>query len=304
MKLSVIVTTYNRPDALDCVLRSLAGQTRVPDEVLVADDGSGPDTAARILLWQGRMPFPLHHVWQPDAGFRAAMARNRAAAKATGDYLIYLDGDCMVFPDFTLRHHSLAEAGCFVAGNRLLFNAELTHSILCGDADPLVWSPWHWLSARGRGRVNRLTPLLRLPDGPWRKRRMARWQGVRTCNLGLWRQDLLRVNGFDESFSGWGHEDADLAVRLIRAGIARKDGQFSVPVLHLWHRENPRELEGENYARLMATLNGERGIRSSQGMDQYFSDRLLGCSNMDTNSIEDDLGALPGSEVRQTHASL
>jgi glycosyltransferase involved in cell wall biosynthesis len=269
MNLSVIVTTYNRPDALACVLMSLAGQNLPPSEILVADDGSAAATAACVRDWQQRLPCPLHHVWQPDDGFRAAMARNRAAAQASGDYLVFIDGDCMVFPDFTERHRALAESGWFVAGNRLLLDAELTRSTLHGEADPVSWPAWRWLVARGQGRVNRLAPLLRLPGGSWRKHRAGQWRGVRTCNLGLWRRDLLSVNGFDESFAGWGHEDADLAVRLIRSGVKRKDGQFSVPVLHLWHQENPRALEGENYARLMATLNGERDTRSPQGIDQY-----------------------------------
>lgn len=271
MNLSVIVTTYNRPDALACILKSLAGQNIPPYEVIIADDGSSEDTAACIIEWRRRLPCPLHHVWQPDAGFRAAMARNRAAAKAAGEYLVFLDGDCIVFPDFIAQHMALAQSGCFVAGNRLLLDEGITRSILLKAVDPTGWTNWQWLLARRRGNVNRLLPLLRIAGSTWRLHRPTQWRGVRTCNLGLWRKDLLGVNGFDESFAGWGHEDADLAVRLIRFGVRRKDGQFAIPVLHLWHAENPRGLEQENYARLLATLSGERDLRSLRGIDQYLA---------------------------------
>ncbi|MEW5838905.1 MAG: glycosyltransferase [Pseudomonadota bacterium] len=269
MKVSVIVTTYNRPDALDKVLAGLQAQSLPLQEVLLADDGSGAATVECAQRWAARLPFALHHVWHEDAGFRAAAIRNRAAAQASGDYLVFLDGDCIPPADFVARHAALAEAGRFVSGNRILFNAALTRRVLAGAADPLQWS-WHdWLRARLAGEVNRLLPLLRLPDGAWRHRVQAQWRGARSCNLALWRSDLRVVNGFDESFQGWGHEDADLAVRLMRAGVRRKDGRYAAPCLHLWHEEHVRAQEAENRARLQAVIDGQRPLRAELGMDQY-----------------------------------
>jgi glycosyltransferase involved in cell wall biosynthesis len=112
---TVVVTTYNRPEALGCVLASLLNQDSLPGEVVVADDGSGLETAHCIAYWGERAPFPIHHVWQPDQGFRAAAARNRVVARSRGAYLILLDGDCLVFPDFVQRHRELAEPGRFVS---------------------------------------------------------------------------------------------------------------------------------------------------------------------------------------------
>lgn len=268
-RVSVVVTTYNRPDALDAVLAALIRQSDLPLEVLVADDGSGEATRACVRAWQAQAPFALRHVWHEDNGFRAAAIRNRAAAQAQGDYLVFLDGDSVPFADFVARHAALAEAQRFVSGNRLLLSETLTRQVLAGSEQPLQWSCWRWLGARLRGRVNRLLPLLRLPDGRWRDRVQHEWRGARTCNLALWRDDFVRINGFDEDYAGWGHEDADLAVRLMRAGVLRKDGRHAVPVLHLWHAENPRDNEALNRERLQAVLEEQRPMRAQRGVDQY-----------------------------------
>lgn len=269
MKVSVVVTTYNRPDALDRVLDSLARQEVPPLEVMVADDGSGDETARCVAKWQGDAAFPVRHVWQPDDGFRAAAARNRAVAAATGDYLIFLDGDCIAFADFIARHRQLAEAGCFVAGSRILLDRTLTTQVLSQSQSPATWLFSQWVAQRWAGHINRLLPLLRLGDAGWRRCSPRKWRKARTCNLGLWRRDFVAINGFDEDFQGWGHEDADLAVRLIRSGVARKSGQFAVPVIHLWHPESPRALESDNLARMASALNGERDIVARSGMRQY-----------------------------------
>jgi hypothetical protein len=127
--------------------------------------------------------------------------------------------------------------------------------------------------ARVRGEVNRLLPLLRLPEGRWRKQRSRRWSGARTCNLAVWREDLLAINGFDEGFEGWGHEDADLVVRLFRLGRRRKQGHFAVPVLHLWHHQNDRSKEPANWARLQQVLGNREAMRATPGLNQYLPPR-------------------------------
>ncbi|MFM2240320.1 MAG: hypothetical protein RJA69_1694, partial [Pseudomonadota bacterium] len=252
MKASVIVTTYNRPDALEAVLRGLAAQEDQDFEVVVADDGSTADTAQLIQTLANDYPVPLRHVWQEDQGFRAGAARNRACAQANGDYWIFLDGDCVPLPDFIGEHKRVAQAGCFVAGNRVLLNDTFTHHALTQQLPLHTRHRGQWLVDRLVGRINRWLPLLHLADGAWRLRSPARWQGARTCNLAVWREDFVAVNGFDESYAGWGHEDADLAVRLIRQGVRRKDGRFATAVLHLWHRENDRSQLEENVQRLDA----------------------------------------------------
>jgi glycosyltransferase involved in cell wall biosynthesis len=263
--ISVIVTTYNRADALDAVLRALARQTDHDFEVVVADDGSGPMTAQIVDTWKKKAGFSLHHVWQEDRGFRAAEIRNRAILASRGAYCIFLDGDCVPRPNFIAVHRHLAERGWFVTGNRALMSQPLTASVLRQGEEPELWGLGIWIKQRLRGGINRLVPLLSLALGPLRKLRPRAWRGARSCNLAVWRSDLDRVDGFDAAFSGWGREDSDFLVRLLRAGVRRKDGVFATGILHLWHPEADRSQLPENERRLDQSLSDER-VRAHEGL--------------------------------------
>ena len=248
--ISVIVTTWNREDALDAVLRSLAVQSDRDFEVIVADDGSGEATARLIADWKAKLGRPLKHVWQEHRGFRAAEIRNRGVLASDGAYCIFLDGDCIARPGFVATHRMLSEDGWFVTGNRILMSEQLTTKILREKLDPETWSYRKWAKERGRGGINRTVPLVRLPLGPLRKLRWRAWRGARSCNLGIWRSDLNRVDGFDCAYEGWGREDSDLLVRLLHAGVRRKDGVFATGVLHLWHPTADRSWLSDNDQKL------------------------------------------------------
>lgn len=263
--ISVIVTTYNREDALDAVLRSLAGQVDRDFEVVVADDGSGPGTAELVNSWKPKFGRRLEHVWHADRGFRAAEIRNRAILATRGAYCVFLDGDCIVRPDFVGTHRRLAERGWFVTGNRVLLSPELTTSVLRDKQTPETWSAARWLAARCRGGVNRLSALFYLPLGFLRRIRQRAWWGARSCNLAIWRSDLDRVDGFDANYSGWGKEDSDIIVRLLHAGVRRKDGAFATGVIHLWHAEADRSQLAENELKLGAVVAGDR-VRAQRGL--------------------------------------
>jgi glycosyltransferase involved in cell wall biosynthesis len=263
--ISVIVTTYNREDALDAVLRSLAGQRDADFEVIVADDGSGARTAEVVASWKAKIGHRLEHVWHADLGFRAAEIRNRAILAAGGTYCIFLDGDCIARPDFVGTHRKLAEPGWFVSGNRVLLSRELTAKVLRENLTPESWTFPRWLAERLRGGINRLSALLRLPLGPLRRLRQGAWKDARSCNLAIWRADLDRVDGFDADYSGWGKEDSDIIVRLLHAGVRRKDGTFATGVLHLWHPEAERSQLARNEDKLADVLAGDR-VRALRGL--------------------------------------
>jgi glycosyltransferase involved in cell wall biosynthesis len=248
--ISVIVTTCNREDALDAVLRSLSRQSDRDFEVIVADDGSGPATAALIESWKTRLGRPLSHVWQERNGFRAAEIRNRAIVASRGVYCIFLDGDCLARRDFVAIHRRLAEPGWFVTGNRILLSEDLTATVLREGIDAETWRLGAFARERVRGGVNRTIPLVHLPLGPLRKLRPRAWRGARSCNLAVWRADLDRVDGFDADYTGWGREDSDLLVRLLHAGVRRKDGVFATGVLHLWHPAADRDALPDNDRKL------------------------------------------------------
>ena len=262
--ISVIVSTYERPDALAAVLRGLSRQIDRNFEVVIADDGSGPATATTIAAWKEKLGAPLRHVRHEHDGFRAAEIRNRAILASNGGYCVFLDGDCIPRPDFIAQHRALAEPGWFVAGNRILLSPELTTQILAHDLEPERWG-FPSLLVRWPRHVNRLLPALHLPLGALRKREPARWEGARTCNLAVARADLDAVDGFDASFAGWGLEDSDLAIRLIHAGVRRKDGRCATGVFHLWHPANDRAGLPENEARLDTVIRGDR-VRALRGL--------------------------------------
>ena len=268
MRIAVIVTTYNRPDALAAVLNGYAAQSDAAFELIIADDGSTADTANLVKQFSSRAPFGVSHIWQEDQGFRAAAIRNRAVASTDAEYILFSDGDCVPSHTFVHQHRLLAEPGWFLSGNRVLLSQGFTRGVLEQHIPIHEWVWADWVRARARGEANLLMPLVRLPDGAFRKRSARTWEGVKTCNLSAWRADLVRVNGLDESYSGWGLEDSDLVIRLLHAGVLHKSARFAAPVFHLWHAEHDRSRLPENRKRLDAVLHSRR-ITAIAGLDRY-----------------------------------
>lgn len=257
---SLIIATYNWPAALDLVLQSVRQQRELPDEVLVADDGSGEPTRAVIAAHQRDFPAPLHHVWHEDRGFRLGAIRNRAMAQARGAYLIQIDGDMVLDPRFVAAHRRFARRGYYAQGSRVLVDPTLTEQVLAAGRAEFS------LLARGlRNRQNALycpwlTPWVGGPTDPER--------ATRGCHMAFWADDIVAANGYDEAIEGWGREDSELAARLIHAGVRRRNFKFSAIAYHLWHRERPRSDVERNDAILKETLRTRR-TRCPRGLDQY-----------------------------------
>jgi hypothetical protein len=152
-----------------------------------------------------------------------------------------------------------------VTGNRILLSRELTGEVLDRQLSPEIWHFGRWIAERLRGGVNRLSALLHLPLGPFRDMRGDQWQGARSCNLAIWRSDLDKVDGFDADYSGWGKEDSDLILRLLHAGVRRKDGVFATGVIHLWHAEADRSQLNDNERKLGVVVDGDR-VRAQRGL--------------------------------------
>lgn len=267
MKISFIVLTYNRSDALLAVLRSLASQCHEGHEVLVADDGSN---AEQVDLVRQKCPdfnCPVRHVWHPDQGFKASVARNLGAYHSTGDYLVFLDGDCVPGLSFVKAHTRLAEKSCFVNGSRVLIGERLTQRVLRNDIYLPDQSLAFWIKARFNGDSNKLLHLMGWPGSLYRLQQGFKWKGIRSCNLAVWRQDFFAVNGFDETFEGWGHEDADLVLRLSHFGIKRKNGFWATEVYHLWHQEQQRAHASINQQRVVDRMKTHQ-IVAVKGLDQ------------------------------------
>lgn len=265
MRTAFVVLTYNRSDALLAVLRALAPQCTAGDAVLIADDGSRPEHVNALRNGLPAFACPVRHVWHPDVGFTAARARNLGALYSNADYLIFLDGDCVPNRNFARHHHALAQPGHFVNGSRILVSERLSRRALSGEIRLDTLGRADWLRLRMAGDVNKLTHLLYWPSAPGRVQTVFRWKGIRSCNFGIWYRDLEAVNGFDESFSGWGHEDADLVLRLHHHGCRRKDGYLATEVFHLWHAENSRANEEVNRDRVARRMQGSQ-VRAEAGL--------------------------------------
>jgi glycosyltransferase involved in cell wall biosynthesis len=249
--ISVILATYNWPQALDLCLQSLSTQIDSDFEILIADDGSTDATKTVIDQHISTMPVSMKHLWQEDQGFRKTKILNQAIDVASGSYLIFLDGDCIVQPDFVTRHRELAQESHLVTGSRVLINEVLTKELL-------TWKSWDFqrfasqlLSYRLRGSINKYWPLkIKLGDGKWRDYKKFIWRRIKGCNMACWKTDAIAINGFDESMTGWGHEDADFVFRLQNNGVIRKSGSWSTEVLHLYHRINNQSNAAENARRV------------------------------------------------------
>jgi glycosyltransferase involved in cell wall biosynthesis len=263
--ISVIVATYNRPDALDAVLRSLAGETDRNFEIIVADDGSRPDTGDVVARWSTRAGVAVKHVWQEDKGFRLAEIRNRAILASQGSYCIFLDGDCLVRSDFIAAHRAAAQPRWFVTGGRLLLSQALTTRVLAEGLTPERWNLGTWIGQRLRGDVNRVGPLVLPWSGLSAKRNERRWRGARGSNMAFWRTDLDAVDGFDAAFTGWGREDSDMFARMIRHDVRRRNVRLAATVLHLWHPEQDRSRLEANQRQLEQLLSKTR-VRAREGL--------------------------------------
>lgn len=259
-EISIIVSTYNWPEALDLVLIALNSQTYHNFEVLVADDGSTDSTQQLVEMHQAIYRQPLHHIWHEDLGFRLSAIRNRAIKQAQGEYLIFLDGDCIPRNNFVEAHATLAEATKFVTGNRVLLSKPFTQTVLSNKIPVHHNSLLKWIKHRWSGEINRLLPLLTLSLKWWRDHNSTQWRRAIGCNIAVWKRHLLLVNGFDEDFVGWGYEDSDLVIRLINSEIYRKEGRYATGVIHLWHPEKKKNGENSNLTQLNETQSSHKTV--------------------------------------------
>lgn len=262
MRVALVITTYERPDALAAVLESVGRQQVAPAEIVIADDGSGPATRALVQRFSARSKVPTHFVTQPHSGFRVNRLRNLALAATALDYLVFIDGDMLLHPGFLADHIRLARRGFFTQGVRVHADETLTRALLADPARPVhCWS-------RGLGGSRRIY-LLRSAALSGITRAFANGIiAIKGCNQAFWRDDLVRVNGFNEAFEGWGPEDKELAARLRHAGVRRQTLLFGGIALHLHHPPASRAALPANRALFENTV-ARRLERCERGVDAH-----------------------------------
>lgn len=213
-KITLLISTYNWESALSRVLEGVSKQTVLPDEVVIADDGSRPETAKLIENIKSHFPVPILHVWHEDKGFRKTIILNKAIASSTGDYIIQIDGDTVPEKHFIQDHIEILHEGNFVCGSRVLLlpngSVQKTHYV----------------------NLVRSSILRRLYSAyPFKFSE----KHVRGCNLAFWKKDFLAVNGYNEDITGWGHEDRELVYRLLFSGIKERRLKFGGVNKHIYH---------------------------------------------------------------------
>lgn len=264
MKCSLIITTYNWPQALDLVFESVLRQQTLPDEVIVADDGSTPETEAVVQAFSRRSPIPVRHVWHEDNGFRAGTIRNKAIAQASSPYIVQIDSDIILHRSFIRDHLRSARHGTYLYGTRvrivekflpILFSKKQTDFSFFSSGIARTLRALH--SDLLSGIVGRPRPLLK-------------WN-ILGCNISFWKEDFLSVNGYNEEFNGWGLEDTDLAARFHHHGLSGKRLKFNAIAYHIYHppKQNPGLDLNWN---LLSRCLDEKTIWAEAGVSQHLSE--------------------------------
>jgi glycosyltransferase involved in cell wall biosynthesis len=258
--ISLIITTYNWKEALNLVIKSALEQTLLPNEIIIADDGSDNDTRLLVETYHEKSPIPIVHSWQEDVGFRASMSRNKAIAIATSDYIVVIDGDIILHQNFIADHIETAHPNRFVAGRRVMITKNKTKQIIENKIAKIGFLTSGIINRKNTIHSGILSKIF--------SKETKSLKGIKTCNLGFWREDAIRINGFNEDFNGWGLEDSDFAARLIIAGITAFTLRFKANCFHLYHNENTRNLLAANNSILQTTISQKKSW-CNNGIDKY-----------------------------------
>ena len=260
MRVSLIITTYNRPEALSLIFKSIEAQTIYPNEIIIADDGSENSTKECINNFQKKTSIRVVHSWQKDKGFRVAKSRNKAIAKSNYEYIILIDGDVILHEKFIEDHLKHAEYRFFVQGPRVLLDEHTTKRIIVNQNKNI--------SILSRGLKNRKNSIYSVFLSRIFIKRKNYLSGIKTCNLAFYKSDCIQVNGFNDDIEGWGREDSEFVMRLMNNGVNRKNIRFNMIQFHLWHKESSRGVLQRNDSILQATISNKLNWCDS-GLNKY-----------------------------------
>ncbi|MAZ71892.1 MAG: glycosyl transferase [Flavobacteriaceae bacterium] len=240
MKTSLLISTYNWPEALELVLKSAENQTVPPHEILIADDGSTQETTQFIHTFKKRSKIPVVHVWHEDDGFRRSAILNKTIAKATGDYIVQTDGDCILHKDFIKDHNRFAAKNTYLYGSRVNILEDYVKTLF--DTKQIDFSVFSkGIKKRTRGlRVPLFSRMYTSKTNLSKK--------LRGCNVSFWKSDFIAVNGYNEAMTGWGREDSELIIRMMNTGIKGRRLRYSGIVYHIWHKTSSQNNLNKNDA--------------------------------------------------------
>ena len=277
LEISVVVSTYQRPGHLRRCLQSLAAQQGVDGqfEVIVVDDGSQDETADLVAQFRRDASFPVKFSTHPHEGFQLARCRNSGIRTSTAPYLLFTDGDCVFPADHLRRHLDARRPGLVRAGDCIRLDEATSARV--DEASIRSGEFLQWVSPASRKSLRRL----HLKSLGYQFLRHANRPKLVGWNMAVWRDQLEKINGFDEQFCGWGCEDDDLANRLRRSGARIATALGYTCGYHLWHPPHsttPQQWsQGPNVAyfqRPVVLTRCLEGIRRRSL--QHVSTRLIG----------------------------
>lgn len=240
MQVSLIITTYNWCEALEITILSAFNQTILPNEIIIADDGSTKETKLCIDKYSKKSEIPIIHSWQEDKGFRLARSRNLAIAKSSYEYIIIVDGDMILHKNFIQDHLNCSKRGFFLQGSRVILDAYYSKNILNKKSIQInIFSP-HIKNKLNGIRIPFISKILCSKNRRTHK-------GIRGCNFSFFKSDAILVNGFNEDFVTWGREDSEFIERLYNNKILRKNIKFSAIQYHIYHKEGSSNNMNDKY---------------------------------------------------------
>ncbi|MDD7559772.1 MAG: glycosyltransferase family 2 protein [Porphyromonas sp.] len=271
MKSTLLISTYNWPQALRLVLESAFKQTVLPDEIVICDDGSGEETRTLIEGMSQKSPVPIKHVWHEDRGFRLAMIRNKGVAASEGEYILQIDGDCILSKHFVEDQLKMATRGYYAGGKRIMLNEEWSTKTLTSRK---VFVPYFGSLLQHDGlkkfaRLHRI-PIIMDCYSRLRSRSKRPLSGIYGFSISFWKDDFIKVNGYDEGFTGWGYEDTEMLSRLYNSGLKKLTIHFGGFVYHLYHKTRKEENPHLNscYLRMKQSID-EKRVWAQDGIDKW-----------------------------------
>ena len=258
MRTSLVIATYNWPKYLELVLLSILKQSVLPNEILIADDSSAKETRQIIKSYSSKFKSAINHIWQKNEGSQKTSIPNKSIAKANGEYIIQIDGDIIIHTHFIRDHIKMAKEGFFIHGSRTFLNEKKTQNSIANSMINF--------SIFSSGITNRFNSLHSLLLSKILSNTNKKLKGTRGCNFSFWRQDFIKVNGYNEDMNGWGKEDTELSVRLMNSGLQKL--KYLAVCYHLHHKILSKEGLNINNSILTLIINKKREV-CINGINKY-----------------------------------
>lgn len=237
---TLLISTYNWPQALHMCLLSVQQQSVLPNEIVIADDGSANDTKTLIDAFRKKINVPITHVWHKDDGFRKTIILNEAIRVSNYNYIIQIDGDIIIHKKFVQEHLQNAMPQHFIRGSRILLDEPSTKKYIAEQKINLTFlskGVQHRFNAFRSAILSKIITIISKKESPL---------NVIGCNMSFFKKDFIAVNGYNNDVTGWGREDGELAARLINNGILKKQVKNRAIAFHMFHGHFSRDRDAIN----------------------------------------------------------